>query len=103
MTEKVTVVRIRYDGRDLDLDSVLEASLTLLGFELTDRGFDMEAEERDLVFRRPTAEEKQPICPYCGEVMVKGRIKMEDGTWCGCWLCGCVDEDEETVGEGSKE
>jgi hypothetical protein len=40
-------------------------------------------------------EEERPVCPYCDEVMVKGRIKMEDGTWCGCWLCGCVGEDEE--------
>ncbi len=42
-------------------------------------------------------EEKRPVCPYCDEVMVKGRIKMEDGTWQVVWLCGCVEEDEETV------
>ena len=47
--------------------------------------------------------EERPICPYCGEVMVKGRIEMEDGEWLVVWLCGCVAEDEETVEEGSRE
>ena len=45
------------------------------------------------------SEEQRPVCPYCEEVMVKGRIEMADGTWQECWLCGCVGEDEETVVE----
>ena len=45
------------------------------------------------------SEEQRLICPYCDEVMVKGRIEMADGTWQECWLCGCVGEDEETVVE----
>lgn len=94
MSGRVTTVRIKYDGCDKDLDNVLEASLVLLGFKLTDLGFDVEAEERDLVFRRGL--EKQPVCPYCNEVMVKGRIEMADGTWQEVWLCACVDEAENT-------
>ena len=42
-------------------------------------------------------EEERPVCPYCDEVMVKGRIKMESGEWQEVWLCGCVEESEETV------
>ena len=44
-------------------------------------------------------EEERPVCPYCGEVMVRGRIEMADGAWQVCWLCGCVEEDED-VREG---
>jgi len=60
--DNTTTVRIQYDGYDPDLDSVLETSLILLGFELEGKGFNMENEERDLVFRRaippPANEEK---------------------------------------------
>lgn len=42
------------------------------------------------------SEDERPICPYCKEVMVRGRIEMESGEWLHVWLCGCVGEDENT-------
>lgn len=40
--------------------------------------------------------ENKLVCPYCNEVMVRGRIEMADGEWLEVWLCGCVGKDEVT-------
>jgi len=31
----------------------------------------------------------EPICPDCGETMVKAYEQNEDGEWGVRWLCGC--------------
>ena len=98
MSGKVMNVRIKYDGHGPDLDAVLKASLTLLGFEFWASGRDVVSGERDLAFRRG---DREPVCPYCNEVMVKGKIEMEDGHYESVWLCGCVGKDEDTYVEGS--
>jgi len=53
--KEATVIRIKYDGYDLDLDQALETVLALKGFELSSLGFDLVAEQRDLIFRRGEA------------------------------------------------
>ncbi len=35
------------------------------------------------------AEADRPVCPECGEEMVRAHIDMEDGEWMIVWLCSC--------------
>ncbi len=32
---------------------------------------------------------RNPICPDCGEEMVKAKYETEEGDWIYVWLCGC--------------
>ena len=39
--------------------------------------------------QRDKGNQKRPVCPDCGEKMVKAQVEWEDGSWSVVWLCGC--------------